>query len=243
YNVRCLAKLGVFWDLSPFTVGFNVTSPSLSLFGNGNSLLHLTLANEGRADTTTAGGVFVSDYQEDLDARYKNPFSLGLGCSYKIGRSQVHFSVEWFDAIPEYTVLQNQPFVAQSTGDTLSNNTSVALRSVLNFGLGCQIYITEAVSLCGSLMLDHNAADSPNNFDFSGPDMTIYHVTTGSNMRIGSTFLTAGLVFSYGNYPFETGDLWKEAAGERAPGGSDSVLHGRLRQFRVKAILSASFKL
>ena len=79
----------------------------------------------------------------------------------------------------EYAVLGNESFVAQSTGDTLTNSTSVALRSVLNLGIGFQVYVSQAVSLYGSVILDRNAAGSRTRFDLSSPDMTIYHVTGG----------------------------------------------------------------
>ena len=38
YNVRFLAKIGVFWRLFPFTLGINLTMPSINLFGNGDTL-------------------------------------------------------------------------------------------------------------------------------------------------------------------------------------------------------------
>jgi hypothetical protein len=125
----------------------------------------------------------------------------------------------------------------------LTNYTSIALRSVLNLGIGYQIYVSQAVALYGSVILDHNASDSRNRFDLSSSDMTIYHVTGGSNIKIGKSYLTAGIVFSYGNYPFRTGDLWQSLVAEREPGGTATGLRGSMRYFRVKAILSASFSL
>jgi hypothetical protein len=66
--------------------------------------------------------------------------------------------------------------------------------------------------------------------------MPIYHLTTGANIKIKSTDLTAGLEFAYGSHEFETSaDLFSDAIISR--------LKGELTYFRIKGIVSASFQL
>lgn len=242
FNVRLLAKFGMIWQLSPFTVGFNLTTPSINLFGWGKTFVNLA-ANTRFLDGTNEQGLLVADFQEKLDSKFKNSINLGFGASYEFGKSRLHVSIEWFNKIPEYEIMNPDPFIGQSTGATLHNDLTIELKSVINYGLGYEFTLSEKVLVIGSFFVDKNANKSFSLFDLFDADMTIYHLTTGANIFIGKVLLTAGLEFAYSSEGFQTDlDFVAEVDHQRIE-DLTTQLSGTLRYFRIKGILSASFQL
>jgi hypothetical protein len=242
WNVRLLAKFGMYWRFTRFTVGFTITTPSINLFGRGSTFAHLATGAHVSGDSTLDAGVLVSDYQEKLHSTYRSSVSLGFGCSYKFHKSRIHFSAEWFNEVPSYNILSPDPFVGQTTGDTLTNNVTMALRSVFNYGIGYDLFFSESVSGYGSIYLDHNARVGQGGFELFDPDMIIYHLTVGANFTIGSVDLTAGLEFSYGSENFSL------AIGPHDQDGNAGIEPvrvgaGSMRYFRIRGIISAAFQL
>jgi hypothetical protein len=242
FNVRLLAKFGMIWQLSPFTVGFNFTTPSLHLFGWGKTFVNLA-AKTKFSDGTVEQGLLVADFQENLDSEFKNSISVGFGASYEFGKSRLHLSLEWFNKVPEYAIMNPDPFVGQSTGDTLQNDLTIEIKSVLNYGLGYELEISEKVLVIGSFFVDKNANKSFSLFDLFDVDMTIYHLSTGANIFIGKVLLTAGLEFAYSSDGFQTVDSFANTVNHQRIEDLTSELSGTLRYFRIKGILSASFQL
>lgn len=242
FNVRLLAKFGMIWQLSPFTLGFNFTTPSLNLFGWGKTFVNLA-ANTRLSDGTVEQGLLVSDFQEKLDSKFKNSISIGFGASYEFGKSRLHISFEWFNKIPEYAIMNPDPFIGQSTGNTLHNDVTIELKSVLNYGLGYEFTVSEKVLVIGSFFVDKNANKSFSLFDLFDADMNIYHLTTGANIFIGKVLLTAGVEFAYSSDSFQTAhNLVKEINHPRIKDLTTEI-SGTLRYIRIKGILSASFQL
>jgi hypothetical protein len=243
YNVRFLAKIGVFWQIFPFTLGINLTMRSINLFGNGDTFVSYVLGDQALNDSSAIEGVYVSDFQEDLKSTFKNSFHLGFGASFEVHKSRFHISIEWFNKVPQYNILTTQPFMAQSTGNILNNDLSTSLRSVINYGIGYELFISETVSGYGSFFVDHNANNFESRFKFFNVKMPIYHLTTGTNIKIKSTDLTVGLEFAYGSHTFETSDDWVENVEDLRSDEIVSNLQGKLTYFRIKGIVSASFQL
>jgi hypothetical protein len=133
--------------------------------------------------------------------------------------------------------------MAQSTGDILNNDLSTSLRSVINYGIGYELFISETVSGYGSFFVDHNANNYESRFKFFNVKMPIYHLTTGTNIKIKSTDLTVGLEFALGSHNFETSDDWVENIDDPRGEGIISNLQGQMTYFRIKGIVSASFQL
>ena len=99
YNVRTLWKLGVGYDDHIISVGLTVTTPSLNLFGSGEAY-YSAVANGFISSTDeNESNHFSADYQDDLTSRYKNSWAVGFGGAYRISKSRLHFSAEWFNAL------------------------------------------------------------------------------------------------------------------------------------------------
>jgi len=243
YNVRLLAKFGMIWQLFPLTLGFNLTTPSINLFGSGFSYINLTKSARIQEDLNLDNGILIADYQENLDSYYKNSVNLGVGISYEFGDSRLHLSAEWFNSVPEFNVLDPDPFLAQSTGDTLQNTVSVSLKSVINYGIGYEHTLSDVISAFGSIFIDHNASNNTRRQDFFDIDMPIYHLTTGANIKIGTAYLTTGLEFAYGSHKFESNNSIEDIGSQEGDENKVLILDGQQKYFKIKLIISAAFKL
>ena len=48
----------------------------------------------------------------------------------------MHLSAEWFAAVDKFDVLDTEPFVGQSSGNTMRNDVIHEMAQVLNFAIG-----------------------------------------------------------------------------------------------------------
>jgi hypothetical protein len=62
---------------------------------------------------------FIFNIQNDLNAKYRYPWAIGLGIGIHFKKALLHLSAEWFDKVPRYEIMKTDPFIGQSTGDTL----------------------------------------------------------------------------------------------------------------------------
>ena len=238
YNLRILAKMGILWVNEPFTLGINMTTSSINLGGEGHTYINLNVSDQISEDGSVDNGILIADYQENLHSQYKNSLNLGIGCSYSFGKSRLHFNAEWFDEVLKFNILEPQSFLVPGTDQEFQNTISLSLKSVLNFGIGYELYLSEIVSLYGSFFVDHNANKDVSRFDLFDVDLTINHLTSGANIKMGTTYLTLGLELAYGSHPFDT-----DMGIEKEMRDLVSILNGELTYYKIKGMLSASFLL
>jgi len=155
-----LWKLGFAWDLSPIQLGMTVTTPKVNLLGNGSSLYEQYLIG---VDTTGDGNnddIYIFNTQKDLDTKYRSPWAIGLGVGIHFNKAIIHLSAEWYDKVPQYTILETDPFVGQSSGDTLTFALVDALNPVFNYGIGLEMELNEKISIYGSIATDYSGVTS-----------------------------------------------------------------------------------
>jgi hypothetical protein len=199
YNVRLLWKLGIYFREKNFTLGMNITTPSINLFGSGDSYLNIALSTARYRD-----GLLVTNYQEGLRSAYKNSYSIGAGGSYSFGRSKIHVSFEYFNKVNNYDIISQDPFVSQTSGDTIKYYYKSHLVPVINFGVGYELYISDKWSFYGSLYIDKNANATKTEFNKLIVNMPLYHLTTGLSFSIAKLDFTAGFELAYGRKDFPT---------------------------------------
>jgi hypothetical protein len=204
WHVRALWKLGVFADYDPLTFGFTCTTPSVGLFGNGNVYYNRSVINLDTDDDGTPTSSMASNYQNDVATTYKSPLSIAGGFSYGFGKrnnSRVHVTVEWFNCVKEYALLDPEPFTAQTSGEVISNQYTIALRSVVNFGFGFEQRFSDLFTLYGSLYRDASAREPTAESRFLLSTWDIYHIAGGAAFTVLTAQLTLGLEYAFGNAP------------------------------------------
>ena len=232
YNVRLLWKLGIYWRSERFTLGINATTPSINLFGEGYTYFNLAISSsDGRE------GILASDYRDNLNSFYKNSYSLGFGLSYKIGRSRLHFSTEYFNKTGEFNILAPGYIDSENLADSIYYSTNNNLKSVINAGIGYELQVSDYWRVYSSIFIDQNANVSKSTVYQLTMDMPLYHLTIGGSIKIGKADLTFGLEFSYGTQDFTTSNI-----PPHFEGWLDHTT-GNIEYFRIKGVIAVAFEL
>jgi len=196
-NCRALAKVGLGLNLNPLTLGITATTPSVNIFGTGSVGTHLFVSG---IDTNR----FESNYQEEVKSEFNSSWAVGFGGAYKLGNTKLHLSAEWYDAINKFYVLDTEPYVSQSSGETLTNDLSHEAKSVINFGVGLDYFATDSLIFSISVTSDFSAYvenTTTNLAPYSAWDLI--HIAGGSTFNIWKSEVTVGAVYSFGSQTLE----------------------------------------
>jgi len=192
-NCRTLLKAGIGFNLNPLTIGLTVTSPSLNIFGSGSVGTHLFISG---IDTNR----FDSNYQEEVESKFNSSWAAGLGGAYNFGKTKLHLSAEWYDAISKYDVLDTESYISQSSGEVLTNDLTHEAKSIINFGLGIDYFASDSLIFSVSVTSDFSAYvenTTTNLASYSAWD--IIHVAGGSTFHVWKSEITVGVVYSFGS--------------------------------------------
>ena len=197
YDVRTLGKFGAYMDLGRGTVGVSVTTPSASLFGSGAIVYNRSVIGDADGDGTDDSEALVS-FAEGLDTEYKSPFSIAFGGAYQFKRLKGHLSVEYFDAVPEYTAIES-PAAAASPGVTgVDVRYAAAATSVVNWGIGVEQGFGETNSMYISFITDQSAYQAVDGKRIVVSTWDINHLNGGVALAIKGAELTLGGGFAWG---------------------------------------------
>ena len=195
-SLRALFKFGVGINLDPLTLGFTLTSPSLQISGTGSVGTHRFLS---AVDST----FFESNFQDEVQAIYKNPLSIGFGGAYRFGIINLHFSTEWFNNIDSYSVIDTEPFRSQKSGEMIVNDLTHESKSIINYGIGLDYIIRKNFILSGGFVTDFTAKNENAETNLSPASAwDIYHISAGATFPIGGSETTLGISYSFGSEVF-----------------------------------------
>jgi hypothetical protein len=131
-------KAGIGIDLSPLTLGVTVTTPNLQITGSGEAIYNATTVRLDRNGDNIPDNAFATDVQSNVTANYKSPLTIGIGAGYRLDRTQLHFSAEWFAAVDVYDVIELAPFVSQTTSEVIARSIRQKKDEVLNVEVGIE---------------------------------------------------------------------------------------------------------
>jgi len=197
-NFRLLWKIGVCCDFNDLTLGVTLTTPSLSIFGTGTTGINSTVVGLDMDGDGAADDFLASDYRDNLSSSYRTPLSVAAGMSFKYQKVRFYWSMEWFDRVRPYTVVDADEFPAQSTGEMLSTDLTQELTSVINLGLGLEWLYSSRFKGYASFTTDYSAKKRGTETNLSLTDWNIHHLVTGAEFAIKKWELTMGLGFSFG---------------------------------------------
>ena len=192
WNMRLLLKIGLTYEWHRLSLGLTYTLRSVSLFGSGKVLLNRTLFG-------VENPTFVVTVQDGLGATFKSPQSLALGATYSpYPHTTVHLTSEYFAEVNKYAVLDLDPLVGQSTGDTTALDLNDARSDVWNVGVGLDHDFTTTLTGFASFRTDFSSASGDPEVQLTVTSWNLYHVTAGVAVRIGTADLTLGLGYGWG---------------------------------------------
>ena len=194
-----LLKAGITFDFIGNTIGLTITTPRIGFYNNGSSGTNNTLDGENPFDEDENITYVAADYQKDVPADFKSPLSIAVGTTFKIDRTNVYVSAEWFNSIAKYSVISPRPFTAQIGSDTLYNGVTGQANSVVNVGVGLQHTFNESWSFNASLTTDFSASDSDIENEISFASWDIYHLMLGGAINLLNVEITLGLGYAFGS--------------------------------------------
>jgi hypothetical protein len=146
-----------------------------------------------------------------LKSNYPTPLSIGIGTTYKIDKTLLYLSAEWFSKVEEFEVLNTRDFYSQTGAKLIPFKITQQLKSVLNYGIGIEQYFGENFSCYGSFNTDFTARD-PAGGNLSIASWNIYHIMTGANLRIKQSQFTLGIGYSFGSEKFRRNTILSDSA-------------------------------
>jgi len=198
-HFRLVPKIGVAGSFLRWDVGLTLTTPSVGLGGSGDTFNNTTLVGQALTEGGEPLTVIATNAQPDLAVDYRSPLSLAAGAARTFGPTTIHMSAEWFQAVDLYTVIDSQPFAAQSSGDLIDTAVRQELDSVVNFAAGVEQVVHDGLKVYGGFHTDFSAASPTTVSDLSLALWDLYHVSGGVTFAAFGQDFTLGANLALGS--------------------------------------------
>lgn len=147
-------KMGLAWRLANIDIGANLSLPFISIKDKASL----------RSEEFVSGISPEQDYfafveLDDLENRRRTATSLSVGAGIPVGKSIIHLDGSWHSKLKRYQRIELPEGVAQVT-NLDPRPFEEEFKSVVNFGLGLELYISSSVRLISSFSSDFSAAVS-----------------------------------------------------------------------------------
>lgn len=203
-----VAKIGLNYSSKIIEVGFTYTTPKAGFKNSGDSYYRQVLTDYHNSATNYSNLAEIG-YGSAQSATNKSPMSVALGVGINLGKNVISLSAEWFDKIDEHYALVPTPFERQSPVDgTMIRNRYVDKRkSVINYGVGIEWYISEKIRGFTSFSTDRSALvrtfegdsfEATDGFDNSLFSADLNQYGGGFSLKLKKMDLTIGTVYSRG---------------------------------------------
>jgi hypothetical protein len=227
-NYRLLWKAGLATHRESWDLGLTVTTQSVRLFGSGEaSYVNASISG----DPNGSEAAVAVQHQDSLTSRYESPWSVAGGGAYRKGQNSFHATVEWFDKVGGYDVLDTSSFASSASAAGLVKRLHSQAKSVVNFGLGYERRVSERFSYYGALTSDFTYADKGDSGSSALSTWDIYHVTAGTSLMVGNVKVTMGAAYAFGSDTRSVSTLFVPPGGEPVP--TQTPLDVRLSKLRV----------
>ncbi|MFI5371446.1 MAG: hypothetical protein ACHQ52_07795 [Candidatus Eisenbacteria bacterium] len=196
---RLLARMGLSGTRDSLTYGVTLTTPSLGLFGSGAIHYNTSLVDQ----TGTLGSVMGASYQENLKSDYRSPFGADAGASYGWGSTRVHLAVDWYAAVPRYTVIDGAPFTVNTpSGDsTVTVTITDKLHAVFNWGIGLEHHFSPTLTGFASYHTDRSGRDDSEQPGASVTSWDLNDVAAGTTWHVMRSDLAFGATAAFASQP------------------------------------------
>jgi len=233
-NIRALLKFGMGFNLKPLTLGLTITTPSLNIGGTGSVSTHYFLNGVDYNGDGINDNEFDSNFQDEIPSNYKSSWAIGAGGGYRIGKFKIHLSAEWYDAVDLFSVLDTEQYISQGSGDTLTNDLSNELKSVINYGIGLDFFSNENLSISASFVTDFSARVPNTETQLVISNWNFYHISGGATFKLGKSDITLGLEYAFGSNKIKQPIDLTDPNNEKDP---DLVNESKVTSSRIKFLI------
>ena len=217
-DYRLLWKIGLLYKTERFSVGLNITTPSVGgIYSDGKRLMRKRSQNN-ISDPESGEPIpnyLVTDYKEkkDVSVNSKSPLSIAAGITwYNPDKTKVFYgTVEYFSKIDPYRIVETEESNDLAFGtifEDLDHNEWLTFvdgaKPIFNIAVGYRWIIKENLMILSGFRTDFNYNK---NFDYKpyaasktvkNFDLDKYHLTSGVTVRILGHDLITGLQYTFG---------------------------------------------
>lgn len=218
-DYRLLWKLGLLYKIERFSVGLNISTPSLGgIYSDGKKVMRKRSQNN-ITDPETGEPIpnyFITDYKEkkEVEVNSKNPLSIAAGFTYyNPNQTKVFYAtVEYFARIDPYIMVQADESASVGNGTTYETVSSDewltfvdGAKSIFNVAVGYRWIVNDELMILSGFRTDFN---HKKNFDFNPYtygktvktfDLDKYHFTSGLTLQLFGHELITGLQYTFGH--------------------------------------------
>lgn len=207
-----LGKFGLNYMGEDVSAGIVVSTPSVGIITSGYAERLININNLRLANGELTE-IRIQDWQNNLNARYKDPWSLALGLRFysQNDRFEVSTTAEYFFKIKAYELLDAEirpditdPAVYESLENKDFLSYAQAADDVLNLAIGFRYLIAKSVTLYGGFRSDFNARSGWDLGPYEGyntlatVDYDLFHSSLGTTFHVKKSDLLLGVQYTFG---------------------------------------------
>ncbi len=193
YNISLLFKAGLAYEKGPFTAGITFTTPNINILGSGE-IYRYSMVSE--ADSLNSLAV---SFQDKLGSKFRSPLTAGIGFGYDFKSFRLHASLEWINAVKPYEVLDAVPYTEQTTQQTVIPNMFQSTNSIINYGIGLELFPKSANQLYLSYYTDNSLIGGSGKSPFLITSWNLQHISAGSIFKLFGARISVGLAYAWGS--------------------------------------------
>ena len=210
YNLQ--TKIGLQYRTGHWSLGLNVTLPSLQLYGNGSIYGEFGTNNiyDGINETLIDDFLAVGSGKE-LNVQYKDPLSIAIGVNHSSnqGKDMLGVSLEYFHDISPYRMIDATEVPVFIAPNISSENDLLSVwngaRSLINVAVGYRKFINPRLTLLGGLRTDFDylkdytlVEDDQVSIRHLDYYTDVIHLTLGARFSVSRHRFIAGIQYSIG---------------------------------------------
>lgn len=194
-------KIGGAYKINNLELGINIHLPFINIYNEAAF----------KGDEFLSGSdsdFFRFNEFKDLDNKRRTAFGVSIGSGVALGKSKLHFNLEWFNGVNNYQRISLPEIVDDP--DVNEIEFAEALDAVFNFGVGAEIYLNPKLDFYASFSSDFSAyRENANLFDVINEseqeidyDLDFWHLGLGINADIKWAQFILGATYSRASTQF-----------------------------------------
>jgi len=197
-------KVGAEYQIGNVDLGLNINLPYLEVINQGD--YNLKQLRAGSSDNTDSNFLYSFD---DVSPRRKYPWGISAGAGITINRSKIHVNIDYMSSLNEYERF-SLPEVDLGQNEPTDLRFNEKRSTVVNFGIGGEIYLKENLQSFFGFSTDFNAYSSENEFfnfqtntaDEFNAGTDYFHISGGTDWEFKWGSIILGLTYTRGTNTF-----------------------------------------
>ena len=197
-------KVGANYEFEKFNLGLNINIPYLEVYSDGSYGYSEVVAGVG-----SDYNKFIDIYFDDLKGKRKEPLGISIGAGIPINKSKLSLNIDYVSGMDGYDRLPI-PDINTGNDELTAVNFIEERRTVVNFGVGGEVYLSDKFNAYGGFSTDFSAfKTSANIFDLSSTEnkkinvgSDFYHMSLGVNWKLSWSNLIMGVTYSSSSKSF-----------------------------------------